>query len=332
MAVFDIGVVALLPIGFGTIDGVEDGGDVWFDREAAIVVVVFQGDEDLTDLGLAVAGEGVFGGFRFVFGWVDAVLDMDVDDVLFHFFVKLERVLPREGLFFRAVFLENGIGGIEDELEAGDFFDKTKGVVGGKASPVHAVFVDGLEAGVGEAGVDFAEATEAFGFVLIISPRFLGIGHDADEAGAEAEHARDGAVDFGEGDVEVGVDLLAPVSDEGAELGDRDTGFVELVGDFFEFLLREFVDVGSVDATGGDLGPADFFGGFDLGGEVLGRFVGESGEIHDVDVSSKASLRNSKHGDFGGEPRINGMNGMLGWGDLPQGTWLMIGGGAATPF
>ena len=93
---------------------------------------------------------------------------------------------------------------------------------------------------------------------------------------------------FGEGDVEVGVDLFTPVADERAELGDGDAGFVELVGDFFEFLLREFVDVGSVDATGGDLGPADFFGGFDLGDEVLGRFVGESGEIHMGDLSAKS--------------------------------------------
>jgi hypothetical protein len=36
------------------------------------------------------------------------------------------------------------------------------------------------------------------------------------------------------------------------------------------------------------LGPADFFGGFDLGDEVLGRFVGESGEIHMGDLSAKS--------------------------------------------
>lgn len=288
MTVFDVGVVALLPIGFGAIDGVEDGCDMRLDREAAIVVVIFQSGENFADLGLAFAGEGVFCGFRFAFGWVDAVLDVDVDDVFFDLFVKLERVLPREGLFFRAVFLENGISGVEDEFEAGNFFDEAQGVVGGEAAPVHAVLVDGLKASVGEAGVDFPEAAEALVFVLIISPRFLGVGHDADEAGAKAEHAGDGAVNFGEGDVEVGVDLFTPVADERAELGDGDAGFVELVGDFFEFLLREFVDVGSVDATGGDLGPADFFGGFDLGDEVLGRFVGESGEIHMGDLSAKS--------------------------------------------
>ena len=176
--------------------------------------------------------------------------------------------------------MEGGVCGVEDELEARNFFDEAESVIGRKATPVHAVFVNGLEAGVGKAAVDFTEAAEALVLMLIASPGFLGVGHDADELGAKALHPRDGALDLSKGDVEVGGDLFPPVSDERSKFGDTDASVVELVGYFVEFLLGEFVDVGSVDATGGDLGPADFFGGFDLGGEVLGRFIGKSSEIH----------------------------------------------------
>ena len=273
----------MVPIGFGAVDGVEDGGDVGLDGEAAVVAGGFEFGEDLTDFGLAGSGEGVFGGLGFASGRIGAVFDVDVDDVLADGVVKFKRVLPREssiGLGLGAVHLEDGVGGVEDEFEAGHFFGESQGVLGRKATPVHAVFVSGSESGVGEAGDDFAQAAEAFGFVLVVAPGFLGIGHDADDLGAEAFHAGDGALDFGESDVEVAGDGFAPVADEGAELGDGDAGFVELVGDAVEFVFGEFVNVAAIDASGGNFVPADFFGGFDLGGEVAGGFVGKSGEIH----------------------------------------------------
>lgn len=233
-AVFDVGGVALVPVGLRSVDGVEDGGDMGFDGEASVVAGVFEFGENLADFGLAGAGEGVFGRLGFAGGGIGAVFDVDVNDVLADGVVECEGVLPREGsvsLWLGAVHLEDGVGGVEDELEARNFFDEAQGVLGGEASPVHAVFVRGGEASVGEAGDDFAQASEAFGFVLVTAPGFLGVGHDADDLGAEALHARNSALDFGEGDVEVAGDGLTPVADEGPELGDGDAGFVELVGD-----------------------------------------------------------------------------------------------------
>ena len=94
----------------------------------------------------------------------------------------------------------------------------------------------------------------------------MGVGHDADDLGAEALHARNGAVDFGQSDGEVTGDGLAPVADEGAELGDGDSGVVELIRDgMVNSFFGEFVNVAAIDATGGDFVPANFVGGFDLG-------------------------------------------------------------------
>ena len=282
-AVFDVGGIALVPVRLGTVDCVEDGGDVRLDGEAAVVAGAFQFGENLADLGLAGTGEGVLGGLGFASGRIGAVFDVDVDDVFADGVIEFEGVLPREGavaLGLGAIHLEDGVGGVEDELESGHFFDEAQGMLGRKAAPVHAVFVGGGEAGIGEASDDFAQAAEAFGFVLVVTPRLLRVGHDADDLGSEALHAGDGALDFGESDVEVAGDGLAPVPDEGAELGDGDAGFVELVGDGIELVFGEFVDVAAIDATGRNFAPANFLGGFDLGGKVAGGFVGKSGEIH----------------------------------------------------
>ena len=273
----------MVPVGFLAVDGVEDGGDVGLDGEAAVVAGVFEFGENLAHFGLAGPGEGVFGGLGFAGGGIGAVLDMDVDDVLAHGVIEVEGVLPREravALGLRAVLLKDGVGGVEDEFESGHFFDEAQGVLRGKAAPVHAIFVRRSESGIGEAGHDFAQAAEAFGFILVTAPRFLCVGHDADDLSAEALHAGDGALDFGKSDVEVAGDGLAPVADEGAELGDGDVGFVKLVGDAVELVFGELVDVAAIDAARGDFVPANFLSGFDLGGEVAGGFVGKSGEIH----------------------------------------------------
>ena len=124
LTVFDVGAVALVPVGFFTVGGVEDGGDVRLDGETAVVAVVFEFGEDFTDFALSCSGEGVFGGFGFALGRIGAVFDMHVDDVFFDGAVEFERVLPGEGFRFGAVALEDGVGGVEDEFETGDFFDE----------------------------------------------------------------------------------------------------------------------------------------------------------------------------------------------------------------
>ena len=153
-------------------------------------------------------------------------------------------------------------------------------MLGGKTTPVHAVFVNGLKTGIGETSMNFAQTTKAFFFLLVLAPELLRVGHDSDKFRAKTLHTRNGAFDFGECDVKIGSDLLSPVPDERAELGNGDPFGIELVGDFAEFVLRKFVNVCSVHPPRGDLGPANFLGGFDLGGEVFGCFVSESGQIH----------------------------------------------------
>ena len=73
--------------------------------------------------------------------------------------VEFEGLLPREaavGLGLGAIHLEDRVGGIKDELEAGNFFYQAKRMLSRKATPIHTVFVSGRESRIGEACDDFA--------------------------------------------------------------------------------------------------------------------------------------------------------------------------------
>ena len=68
----------------------------------------------------------------------------------------LPRILFGPGLWLGAVSVEDGVGGIEDPLEAGDVLEQFDAVLPAHAAVVHAVFVNRLQAGVEEALGDFA--------------------------------------------------------------------------------------------------------------------------------------------------------------------------------
>ena len=136
------------------------------------------------------------------------------------------------------------------------------------AAVVHAVFVNRLQALIEEALGDFAQSLEdELG-------RFVGIigrleTHDADELGAESLHARDGAVDLGDGHVPRRVDGLGPVANGRAEGVNADAGFLELGGDDVERRVRDVVDTAFLEAVhldeaGFDPFPAEFLCGADL--------------------------------------------------------------------
>ena len=122
-AVFDVGGVALVPIDSGGIGCVKDRGDVRLDGDPALVAGLVRVGENFTQLGLAETRHGVFG-LHIIGNGVDAVLDVDVGDVVFHLEPEIQRVLPRERFGLGAIELENGISRIKDELQAWDFLDK----------------------------------------------------------------------------------------------------------------------------------------------------------------------------------------------------------------
>ena len=79
------------------VDCMKDGGDVWFDGEAAVVAGAFSVRLESRALWLGPGtGEGVLGWFGFAFGRIGAVFDVDMDDVLADGVVEFERVLPRK--------------------------------------------------------------------------------------------------------------------------------------------------------------------------------------------------------------------------------------------
>jgi len=282
-AIGDIGVVALLPIDLGLVFDVEDGGDVGFDGDVAVVADGFGIGENFAHMGFSFAGPAVDGFFSGC-GGVLAVFDVDVDDVIAHGFPEIEGILPRKWLGGGAIELEDGISGVEHQFHAWHFFDESQGVCGGKSSPVHAVFVGRIDASIGETFDNFAHAAEALLLVLIFAPWFLGVGHDAHELGAKAMHAWDGALDFGESDIEVTGDFFAPVADQGTEFGDVNPCGVEGIGDLVEGLLRHFVQVNTIDATSAQMSPSELLCGLNLLGERAARFIGKSSELHEGKV------------------------------------------------
>ena len=148
------------------------------------------------------------------------------------------------------------------------------------AAVVHAVLVDGLEAGVQEAVGHFLHAAEDLGGNLVFVIARLEA-HDADVFGAEALHAGDGAFDLGERDVEGVADLLGPVHDGGAEAIDADAGGLQLADGEVEGGVRDVVEIGlgeagDFDAPGFEVFPAQFLRGQDLAVNAVGGFVADA--------------------------------------------------------
>lgn len=201
MAVADVAVELIAGAGFrfdfaagGRCPGaVEDDGGVGFDADETLVATADEVAEDVCDATATEAWEGVVG---VPAGWVvGTVLDVDVGDGRFDCLVEFPWILHVGWVV--AVHVEDGIAGIEDPAEARDFLEAAQGVTDAHASVIHAVFVDHDETGVVKAALQFAEAAEAFGFLLVreVVAVFVledSVAHDADEAGAEPLHARDG--------------------------------------------------------------------------------------------------------------------------------------------
>ena len=121
---------------------VEDDGHVRLDRDAGVVAVCYGVLQDVADASVALAGEGVVCVVFLVHP--DAVLDVDVGGVFADVFPVIPGILlgPRLGL--KAIGVEDGVGGVKDPLEAGDFFDQFDAVLPTHAAMVHAVFVNRL--------------------------------------------------------------------------------------------------------------------------------------------------------------------------------------------
>ena len=146
--------------------------------------------------------------------------------------------------------------------------------------------MSGDQAGVAEAGGDLAQAAEAFLLVLVLTPWLLRVGHDAHNLRAEALHTWNAALDFTEGHFKVTVDAFGPAADQRAKLGDADTSVLKLATGRIKFRLTQLMDVFAINATRGNILPAEFPGRLDLSGEVGCCFVGESGEFHTVLVNT----------------------------------------------
>ena len=105
--------------------------------------------------------------------------------------------------------------------------------------------------------------------------------HDADVFGAQALHARNGAFDLGERDVEGVAHLLGPVHDGGAEAINPNARGLQLADGQVKRVVRDVVEIGfgeagDFDAPGFEVFPAQFLRGQDLAVNAVGGFVADA--------------------------------------------------------
>ena len=207
-AVLDVVVEHVVLVGLA-VGVVEDDGHVRLDGDAGVVAVGQGVAQNVPDAALSFAGEVIVGVVFLVHP--GAILDVDVRGVFPDVLPVLPRVLLGPRLRLGAVGVEDGVGGVEHPLEAGDFLEQLDAVLPAHAAVVHAVFVNRLQSLVEEARGDFAESLEdELGRFIRVVGRLEA--HDANVLGAESLHARDGAVDLGDGHVPWCVDRLGPVA------------------------------------------------------------------------------------------------------------------------
>src|SRR5438874_11392120 len=95
------------------------------DCEATVIAAGQKVFDDGTNRAVAFAWIAIVG---VVFGRVPfGVFDVDMDDEWFDVGVELPRVLFAPGLGLAAVIVENWIGGIEEQFEAGDVVEEFEG-------------------------------------------------------------------------------------------------------------------------------------------------------------------------------------------------------------
>src|SRR5262249_33657289 len=141
-----------------------------------------------------------------------SVLDVNVDDMVADMGPEFPGILPRPGLRSATVGIENGIRRIENPLEPGNILNQLERVPPAHTAEIHAVLVDGLDAGIEKAFSDLSHAMEYLGWRFLV--RVSGfIAHDPNELALEALHAGDRPVNFSERGLERIGDFLGPVGD-----------------------------------------------------------------------------------------------------------------------
>jgi hypothetical protein len=307
---------------------VEDDSQVRFNRDAAVIAPVQGVAKDVADAALPFAGPVVIGVvFRGIPG---GVLDMDMGDAITDLGPELPGILTWPGAGLGAVRIEDGVGGVEDPFEARHLVEEFERVSRAHAAMVHAVFVNGLKAGVEEDARDLLNPLYDLGRdPILVVVRFEA--HDADVACVEALHARDGAMNFGEGDVERVADGFRPVHDGGSEAVDFDPGVIELFDDALEGGIRDVMEIGlgitwNEDIPGFDVLPAEFLGGLDLGVDRVACFVANAGIDHDLNGWVLDSVRGNVS-----EKRLRPIQVRMPAGDLNRGFRERLPGGRRFP-
>ena len=212
------------------------------------------------------------------------VLDVDVKDVRLHLGIELPGVLlgPRLGL--RAVGVEDGIGRVENQLETGRLLQQFQRVLPAHAAVVHAVLMDGLEAGMEKHLRDLAHAGENLGgngcFVIARLEA-----HHPHVFCAEPFHARDAAAHLGQRYLEGRLHRLGPVHDRGAKAVHAQIGGLQFLHGDLESGVGQVMEVGlgiagHFHATQLDPFPAELLMGFDLSVNGTCRLVANACENH----------------------------------------------------
>src|ERR1051325_7590267 len=130
--------------------------------------------ENIADAAHAFAGHVVVG---VIFGGIPGgIFNVDMRDVRPDMRVEFPGILFAPGFGFGTIVVENWIGRIENEFEAGNFFEEFERERPAHTGVVHAIFVHGLNAVIEEEFCDFAKFAETiFGALIGIFARRDGV-------------------------------------------------------------------------------------------------------------------------------------------------------------
>ena len=210
------------------------------DRDTRVIAPRERIPKNLAHPALAFAGPVVIG--VVLRGVPCGVLDVDVHGMIAHVLPELPRVLFRPRLGLGAVGIKDGIGRVEDPLEAGNFVQQLQRVLPAHAAIVHAVLVDGLQAGIKKHVCHVLHAAEDFrGYLILLIARLET--HHPDVLRAEPLHPGYGPLHLGERDLERVADFLGPVHDGRTEAINAHPRFIQLSDGQVERLLGNVVKV-----------------------------------------------------------------------------------------
>ena len=248
------------------------GCDVGLDGKGSRVAEIQGGLQDPADHALTLSRIGVL---DLTFLILRAVLDVDMLDEGKGSLIKIPG-------FLRAMAFANGITRVKDDLQVGrvHLLQQYLLVFRAHAAPSGAVLVHHHHIAVSGDPGQFLHPANRLAPPLVLKHSVVGIGHDPNEAGAEALHPGNGRFELLHVHLEIGGDRPSPVGDRGSQTDHAHLLLLEGSIHLVEGGLIDVTDVGLADQTQLEGVPPQRLVDSDLLLQLRGAFIRDTCYSH----------------------------------------------------